>query len=315
MLAHLRANLILLVLTLLLCSVVYPAILWAVGSVAFPDQAAGSLVLGPDGKTVVGSRLIAQPFTADEYFQPRPSAVNYDASASGGSNLAASNPKLRGRVAQALGPIVHYKEDGPRMGAAVGPDVEQWFASRDGLVALWAKKYPTLVGVWATADPVKSHILAWFKEGHPDAPEPKAEDVAADFLTEFAAKYPRQWPAVVDKKVQPVKDGSEIQSYFFDLWLGEHPEAVAAMEPVPADMVTTSGSGLDPHITLRNAEYQLKHRVAAARAKKSGRNEVDVYQDVKLLLSRNAFTPLGGLAGGEPLVNVLEINLLLDGRK
>ena len=73
------------------------------------------MVKGPDGK-IVGSRLIAQPFTKDEYFQPRPSAPSYDASASASSSLAALNYALRDRVAHTLGPIVAYRkrsEGGP----------------------------------------------------------------------------------------------------------------------------------------------------------------------------------------------------------
>src|SRR5471030_1844512 len=100
---HLRAILWLLGLTLILCSVLYPAVLWSIAQTVFHSQANGSLVMGADGKPV-GSRLIAQPFTGDEYFQPRPSAVSYNAAASGASNFGANNPKLRGRVAQQLGP-------------------------------------------------------------------------------------------------------------------------------------------------------------------------------------------------------------------
>src|SRR5271157_2695547 len=89
-----------------ICCGVYPAMLWAIGQTLFPFQANGSLLTGPDGK-VVGSRLIAQPFTKNEYFWPRPSAAGngYDASASSSSALAPSNYALRKRVAQMLGPI------------------------------------------------------------------------------------------------------------------------------------------------------------------------------------------------------------------
>ena len=58
------------------------------GQTLFPSQADGSLIVGPSGKAI-GSRLIAQPFTGDEYFQPRPSAVSYNAAASGASNWGA----------------------------------------------------------------------------------------------------------------------------------------------------------------------------------------------------------------------------------
>src|SRR6185295_7792041 len=104
----------------------YPLTLWLIGQSLFPDQANGSLVRSRDG-TVVGSRLIAQPFTKDEYFQPRPSAVSYDASASGPSNLSASNYTLRARVAGILGPVVKYR-GGPKAGELVGPDIDAWFA-------------------------------------------------------------------------------------------------------------------------------------------------------------------------------------------
>ena len=68
----------------------YHAILWAVGTFVFPAQAEGSLIRRDDG-TIVGSRLIAQGFTRPEYFHPRPSAVNYNAAATGGTNYGASN--------------------------------------------------------------------------------------------------------------------------------------------------------------------------------------------------------------------------------
>ena len=59
----------------LICCVIYPLALWAVGQTFFPFQSNGSMLKGPDGK-YVGSKLIAQPFTKDEYFWPRPSAAS-----------------------------------------------------------------------------------------------------------------------------------------------------------------------------------------------------------------------------------------------
>jgi K+-transporting ATPase ATPase C chain len=84
------------VVLLVLVSGVYPAVVWAIGQVAFRDAANGSLVTR-DGR-VIGSSLIAQPFTSDRYFHSRPSAVDFNAQASGGSNLGPTSQKLRDRI-------------------------------------------------------------------------------------------------------------------------------------------------------------------------------------------------------------------------
>jgi K+-transporting ATPase ATPase C chain len=92
--------------TFALCAVLYPAIVWGVAQLLFPSQADGSLIYGADGRTVIGSELIAQPFVSPRYFHPRPSAVDFKADAAGGSNLGTNNPDLRKAVAlraQALG--------------------------------------------------------------------------------------------------------------------------------------------------------------------------------------------------------------------
>ena len=188
MTAHLRANLVLLGLTVGICSVLYPLTVLAVAHGLFPTTAAGSLVTGADGKPV-GSRLIAQDFTGDEWFRPRPSAVGYNAAASGGSNWGANNPKLRERV-----------ED-------------------------------TLKG--------------------------RSEKVR-----------------------------------------------------VPADAVTTSGSGLDPQITVANANGQIE-RIVSAWASKTKSDPGDVRQVVDALVNDAALSPLAGFAGGDRIVNVLELNLEL----
>jgi K+-transporting ATPase ATPase C chain len=78
--------------------------------------------------------------------------------------------------------------------------------------------------------------------------------------------------------------------------------ALGAPFPVPADAVTASGSGLDPHISPQFAEAQVK-RVAASRA-------VEV-QRIRQIVARESEMPSLGFIG-EPRVNVLKLNLVLD---
>jgi K+-transporting ATPase ATPase C chain len=85
--------------TFLLCAGAYPVVVWGLGQVAFPDRARGSLIYGRD-RTVIGSELVAQPFASARYFHPRPSAVDYRADASGGSNLGTKNPDLRRKITE-----------------------------------------------------------------------------------------------------------------------------------------------------------------------------------------------------------------------
>jgi K+-transporting ATPase ATPase C chain len=73
--------------------------------------------------------------------------------------------------------------------------------------------------------------------------------------------------------------------------------------PVPVDLLTTSGSGLDPHVSPAGAEYQVA-RIAAAR----GMSE----DDVRAVIARHTEQPSLGFLG-QPRVHVLEVNLDLDG--
>lgn len=331
--AHLRANLWLLALTVLLCSVLYPLVLLGIGQTVFHDKAKGSLVTDANGGPI-GSELIAQPFTADEYFQPRPSAASYNAAASGASNWGASNYALRSRVARQLGPIVKYA-GGPKKGQPVGPDIESWFqkdrfAGKPGIVAQWAALHPAVAQNWVKADKLnaayvsdwqKTHpaaVAQWIKD-NPSTSGPEPEDLAGPFFADYSKSHPGTFPGAVEHKtpdgktemrIEPVKEGTDIQSGFFDMWLAEHKDAY--LEHVPADMVMASGSGLDPNITLSNALWQLD-RVAAAWAKKTGADEKELHHDIERLLRDKNHSPLGGLVG-VPLVNVLEINLALRDR-
>jgi len=101
--ALLRTAFLLLMLLAAITGGLYPLVTTALGQWLFPDQANGSLLLH-DGH-IVGSRLIGQNFNAAGYFQGRPSATGeapYNPQASGGSNLAASNPALDRDVAERI---------------------------------------------------------------------------------------------------------------------------------------------------------------------------------------------------------------------
>jgi K+-transporting ATPase ATPase C chain len=279
--------------------------------VVFPHQAEGS-ILQVNNKPV-GSRLIAQSFQGDEYFQPRPSAAGaagYNASASGASNWGPSNYLLRDRVARTLGPIVRYQGKSPTSNT-VQEDIAAWFKTRPNLVADWAQAHEGVAQAWVNADEKhKEAVSAWMKTHEPEVSawkkanpgqEPKPADLAQAFFLSNAAAFHKDWPKLID-------DSSwSVPAVFFDAWLQDHPEV--KLEQVPADMVMTSGSGLDPHITLKNANYQLP-RIVDAWAKKTGAEKSKVNAAIVKLLEDRREAPLGGLAG-VPMINVLEVNLAL----
>jgi potassium-transporting ATPase KdpC subunit len=91
---ELRVSILLTVVLLIVVSGIYPVLIWAIGQLIFPYQANGSLIES-DGK-IVGSALLAQGFSGEKYFHPRPSAAGtgYDPLNSGGSNLGPTSQKL-----------------------------------------------------------------------------------------------------------------------------------------------------------------------------------------------------------------------------
>jgi len=318
----------LLLFAVVICCIMYPAVLLAVGQVFFPFQANGSIVNGPDGKPV-GSLLIAQPFTKDEYFQPRPSAASYDGGASASSALAASNYVLRDRVARTLGPIVRYA-DGPKSGQLVAPDIENWFQhdiyqGSPHLVAQWASMHTSDAVAWVNTDSLhigyvadwaKTHsdVVSQFIKSNPNTPQPAPSDLAATFFQTFSNENPGKFPSAMpdtgaDGKavtvIKPVSTGGDIQSIFFDMWRLDYPNE--SLQDIPGDMVTTSASGLDPDITMQNANYQID-RVSSKWAADLKRSPLEVRKEVANILAKNSFAPLDGLAG-EKMVNVLQVNL------
>jgi len=358
MFKQISKSLWLLFFAVIICCVIYPAVVWSIGQSIFPFQANGSM-MGPDGKpmahpddTAVGSLLIAQPFTKDEYFQPRPSACNFDASASSSQAWAASNYQLRNRVATQLGPIVTYKS-GPKAGQAVAPDIEAWFqkdqfAGSPSIVAQWADAHNGIAQAWVLASgstydpknptPQQQYVLDWakahpsvvakFKSDNPTITDPQPADLAIVFFETFSKENPGKFPSLVTtptpttapsgvaqtaptaapaQVMMAVNSGSDIQSNFFDMWRADN--STADLQDVPGDLVTTSGSGLDPHITLQNAEYQLD-RVSAKWAADIKRDPAAVKSEIEQILQNVASAPFGGLVG-EKLINVLQVNLEL----
>ena len=174
--------------TTVLLGLIYPLVITALAQVFSKDKANGQLITR--NGVVIGSRIIAQPFTGPQYFHPRPSAAGtngYDATNSGATNYGPTNQKL--------------------------------------------------------VDRVKS-------------------------------------------------DSAVLQA--------ENPK-----KPVPIDLVTTSGSGLDPDITPAGAEFQIP-TVAKARG---GIAESDLLRLVREHTEGRQFGFFG-----EPRVNVLELNLALDNK-
>lgn len=300
--SHLRANLWLLMLTVLVTSVFYPGILWVVGQTVFHAKAEGDLLRDVTG-TIIGAREIAEPFSDVKYFHPRPSAVAYNAAATGGSNLAASNPALRNRVLSQLGTVLKY-----RQGGQVGPDIETWVreqlkANRSVLLQ-WQQETPNLAPRWGADSAVAVFLAIWAAQHAdevaqtriPEAPPATPADLASVYFRSYAMGRADVWPET---------NGLDLQTAFFEVWWKHHPEV--QFEAVPSDLLLTSGSGVDPDITREAALYQLD-RVVAAWTETRHRDPAVVRQTIAGLIESQSRAPLHGLVGGK-LVNVLELNL------
>jgi potassium-transporting ATPase KdpC subunit len=95
---HLITAFLMTIATTILLGVLYPLLITVLAQTLFKDKANGQL--RTRNGEVIGSRIIAQPFTGAKYFHPRPSAAGngYDAANSGGTNLGPTNQKLIDRV-------------------------------------------------------------------------------------------------------------------------------------------------------------------------------------------------------------------------
>ncbi|MBB5776328.1 potassium-transporting ATPase subunit C [Nonomuraea jabiensis] len=266
---HLAAIRAVAVLTVLL-GLIYPLATTGIAQVLFNGNANGSM-LEKDGKDV-GSATIGQSFTdaggnpAKKYFQSRPSAAGdgYDPTSTGASNL---------------GP-----EDVVDVLPVPGAEGRQSLLTR---VCERSKAVGELEGVsgarpYCTADGVGA-VLKVF-------PDRAVSVNQACPAAPFVATYE-------GLKVECAKPGEDYAAGRTVPVRGE-----VSRVPVPADAVTASGSGLDPHISVAYAELQAP-RVARERGLP--------LDTVKALIDGNTTGRALGFMG-EPAVNVLQLNLALD---
>ncbi|MEU1980904.1 potassium-transporting ATPase subunit C [Nocardia sp. NPDC019395] len=274
-LAALRALLVLTVIT----GIVYPVAVFAVAQVpGLRDKADGSLIEARD--TVVGSELIGQSFTGTDgtalvqYFQSRPSAAGdgYDPLSTSASNLgpesivdAPDDPGLLTTV------CTRSKEIGEREGVDGGRP----FCTEGGVGSVLSVDGPRDARGEVTAP---TRVVS-VNEACPARP----------FLSVYHGV-----------RVECAEPGGDYSHGRMVPIRGDAP----ADPQVPADAVTASGSGLDPHISPEYAAIQVP-RIAEAR----GITEAQVRELVSVHTSER---PLGFL--GEPTVQVVELNLELDSR-
>ncbi|QDY06280.1 potassium-transporting ATPase subunit C [Micromonospora sp. HM134] len=278
---HLAALRALLVFTVLL-GVAYPLALVAAGRLPGLDAKADGSLLTVDGRTV-GSALIGQSFTdADgnpvpRYFQSRPSAAGdgYDPTASAASNLGPES------VLDTL-----------------AADPQQSTRSLLSQVCARSRAVGLLEGVdgrrpYCTPDGVGA-VLAVFRA---DGLTGRITRVVSVNQTAPATPFVASWQGVPVELAEPGEDYRAAGGLVTPV-RGDAPEHPA----VPADAVTASGSGLDPHISPAYAEIQVA-RVARERG-------ADPAVVRRLVREHTTGRTLGFM--GAPAVNVLELNLALD---
>lgn len=273
--AALRA---LLVLTVIL-GIAYPVLIWLVAQIpGLNDKANGSLI-EDDGK-LLGSSLIGQSFTdADgdalpQYFQSRPSAAGdgYDPMASGASNLG---PESIVDTPDKPSLLTLVCERSAAVGKAESVDGTRPFCTDGGIGAVLSVMGPRD----ATGNVVKPTRVVSVNE--------PCETTQTPFLNTYEGV-----------RVECATSGEDYSVGQIVPIRGSAP----ATSAVPADAVTASGSGLDPHISIAYADIQV-NRVAKARG-------LTPEQVREVLAAHTGGRFLGFF--GEPTVNVLELNLALD---
>lgn len=125
------------------------------------------------------------------------------------------------------------------------------YVGQPHIVAQLGRRANSVAQAWVHADPThgqyvddwaKKHVTEvqqWIKD-NPSTPQPKAPDLAVVFFEMFSKENPGRFPSAVTRQaggktittIEPVKDGTDIQSTFFDMWRQEHPTADLQDVPV-----------------------------------------------------------------------------------
>ena len=268
----------------------YPVFIWLVAQIpGLSDKANGSIIEA-DGKPV-GSSLIGQSFTDKDgnvlpkYFQSRPSAAGngYDPLATSASNLGPesivdtpgdpSQPKDTNGYKASLLTLVCSRS--AAVGELEGVNGARPFCTGDGVGAVLSVIGPR------DARGIVVHPTRVISVNEP------CESTTTPFLNTYEGV-----------RVECAKFGEDYSIGQIVPIRG----AASANPKVPADAVTASGSGLDPHISIAYADLQV-NRVAQARGISA--------DEVKQAVADNTDGRWLGFFG-EPTVNVLKVNLELD---
>ncbi len=234
---------------MLICGLLFPALLSGLSALIFPSQAKGSLV--EVGDMTLGAKNVGQAFTKDYYLWSRPSQYHYNV----------------------------YVED---------KDGTQHYVMEDdaGQQILFIVDEED-----ADGNVVKAHYDTFDEDGNQvfyqdiDTPE-EATDTRFAGLSSGSANYAPSNEALTERVEADI-----------EAFLAKNPEV--KREDIPTDLLTASGSGLDPHISPASAEVQVP-RIAEA----SGLSE----EEVRAIIERHTSGKILGVFG-ENKVNVLETNV------
>lgn len=286
-----RQAVIVTVILMLICGLLFPCLLTGLSYLFFPDQAKGNL-LTVNGKTV-GAEYIGQEFTEDYFMWGRPSAYHYNVYKEGedGKQYYSDGSEFGGLASGSN----NYAPSNPALVRRVETDVTNYVAKTLGLDINVLPGDSDLLSAQINYVAEKSGMAAADLEK-------KAEEIPED--PDEALAYLAKTAGLDDKQAESIKEGAPSLYQMRKDAIAEKAkvssekieEMIAA---IPTDLMTASGSGLDPHITPESAEIQIPRIVKA-----SGFSE----EKVREIIDHNTKGKLLGIFG-EKTVNVLEVNI------